>query len=115
METLCSEVKAFERGKAYVVETRKEVYSPDKVRYSFYATSRQPMPDHWPLLIGDVVHNFRSALEHAVYAAAGGRGRTQFPIFTDECEFEVKGRPVISSVKSPIRAIIESAQPFKAT
>ena len=112
LETISAETKAFEYGKSYPLRVEREVRSPEEVRYDCFAIPKKPLPDHWPLVIGDAVQNIRSSLDHAVYAAARGKGRTQFPIFEDACEFQVIGRKDIAGVPAPIRAIIEEAQPF---
>jgi hypothetical protein len=64
-------------------------------------------------LAGEAVQNLRSALDHAVYAIAKRpTTRTQFPIFIDPCEFQVRGKPMVKGVPEPICAAIERAQPY---
>lgn len=78
----------------------------------------------WGLIIGDCVHNLRSALDHVVWQAAGIAGRapsgTEFPIFTDKVRFlwpETKkggGLYKIRGIKDrSVRAFIEDTQPWK--
>jgi len=112
MQAVCGEAKAFENGGAYVVRVEPEPRPPNEVEYHFYAVRKKAIPDHWPLVIGDAIQNFRHSLDHAVYTAAKGKGRTQFPIFEDACEFQVKGRKDIKAAPTSIQAIIEQAQPF---
>lgn len=40
---------------------------------------------------------------------------TQFPIFTDECEFKVRSPPMLRGIKGDERTIIERVQPYAAT
>jgi hypothetical protein len=89
------------------------------VEHELYAIVREQPPRELALIIGDVVHNVRSALDHLVYALSSRKaqrsGNTQFPIFTDECRFKVKGVPMIESIKGPERTLIENVQPFAAS
>jgi hypothetical protein len=112
LNAVCAEAKAFEYGKGYVLSKKPEVRSPEEVVYRCFAVPKKPLPDDWPLVIGDAIQNIRSSLDHAVYTAAKGKGRTQFPIFEDPCDFQVIGRKDITRLPAPIRAIIEQAQPF---
>lgn len=47
----------------------------------------RPTPDDMPLIVGDAVHNFRSALEHMVYALVSDR-TTTFPMHKCKADFE---------------------------
>src|SRR6059036_102474 len=71
------------------------------------------MPDHWPLLAGEAIQNLRAALDHLVFEKSGNNRRTQFPIFTDHCEFQVLGKRYMKGVPEPVRAFIEEAQPYR--
>jgi hypothetical protein len=112
LNAVCAEAKAFEHGKSYVLRIKREVRSSEEIAYDCFAVPKKPLPDHWPLLLGDAVQNIRNSLDHAVYTTAKGKGRTQFPIFEDPCEFQVKGGKDIATVPAAIRAIIKQAQPF---
>ena len=69
----------------------------------------------WGVLIGELVHNLRSALEHTIYAAAKSPSRdTQFPIFRTCVEWEKKSCAMIYSVPEKVVALIEEAQPYHA-
>lgn len=79
-------------------------------------------PDVWSVRIGEIVHNWRSALDHMVYeiAAAEGEGKvpmgTEFPIFLDRAQFASKNRGgglyKIRGLPEPARTSIEEIQPF---
>lgn len=74
---------------------------PDKKLgdYSFVIESVSVPKREWGILIGELVHNLRSALDHAVYAAAKRPGdKTQFPIFTQRADWDKKAGPMIRSV-----------------
>jgi hypothetical protein len=111
LKTLGGEAEAFEDLESYFFESEKEAHSPEAIEYRCFAVERQPPPDHWPLLAGEAIQNLRSALDHAIYATTGNR-RSQFPIFTDACEFEVLGGRMVKGVSKAVRARVEAAQPY---
>jgi hypothetical protein len=117
VETLSAEARTFQNEEAYVFEPEGEPRSAEEIEYRCFAVERKPPLDHWPLLAGEAVHNLRAALDHFVYSAAKGRerGKTQFPIYTDPCEFQVLGPGFMKGVPKPVRARIEGAQPYRRT
>lgn len=72
------------------------------------------------LLMGDVVHNKRSTLDHLVYQLAlintGGNvahpNRTQFPISDSRDSFERAAANCLAEVAPDLRDIIEGFQPY---
>ncbi len=112
LNALEEEAKSFEHGQAYVLRKEVEHRSTHEVAYVCFAVPKKPLPDHWPLVLGDAVQNLRSSLDHAIYAAANGKGRTQFPIYERASDFQNKGREDIATVPASIQAIVEQAQPF---
>src|SRR5260370_28200532 len=71
-------------------------------------------------MIGDCVHNLRSALDHLVYqlailnkAPASARDKTSFPIFLDQNGFiGVTNKKVKPYVSAEAFAQIERSQPY---
>jgi len=98
IEELSREALTFQHSNAYTPRVEREVRSPHEVKYGVFASERQGASPDWPLMAGEAIQSLRAALDHAVYTAAKGKGRTQFPIFTDPCEFQAKGRPMIGRV-----------------
>lgn len=113
VKTLCAEADAFEDGKAYLFESERELRSPQEAEYRCFAVQRRAMPSHWPLLAGEAIQNLRSALDHLIYEKSGGNRRTQFPIFTDHCEFQVLAPRKMKGVPEAVRAKIEEVQPYR--
>lgn len=71
------------------------------------------------VLLGECIHNWRSALDHLVWQLTlldGGRpdGRTQFPITKTESQFNRQARKRIPGLSPAHRAVVEKAQPYKA-
>lgn len=79
-------------------------------------------PLEWSILLGEVLHNLRSALDHVVWQLIlhdGGQPRPKvsgFPVYTDEPSYRRSGRgggqQMIDGIKGPGRSIIDGAQPF---
>lgn len=108
---LYREAKTFEDGQAYLLETKRDDRSADEIVYVCHAIEREAPSSDWPLVLGEVVHNLRGALDHVIYAQTKSR-KSGFPVFHDACEFQVYGRSKLSGVKESVRAIVEGAQPF---
>jgi hypothetical protein len=113
VKTLRAEASAFENRDAYVFRTEVESRSAKEVTYRCLAVEREAPDEDWPLIAGEAIQNLRSALDHLVYEASGRRSRSQFPIFTDPCEFQVLGGPMLKGVSESVRTTIENAQPYR--
>ena len=96
---------------------------------------RQPPFDRWGVLVGEIVHDLRSALDHLTWALtiahsgpppkrpAGWWRSVEFPIFTDRAlffEMDRRGRPTPRSGLIDLRGInpallsrFEALQPFE--
>lgn len=67
------------------------------------------------LLIGDCVHNMRSALDYIAWELAGGNladMETMYPIFETEAGFRKRGVMRIKNIPPEPRALIERCQPY---
>ncbi|MGW4125787.1 hypothetical protein [Nocardia sp. NPDC004711] len=92
----------------------------------YSARVREPIPDEWPLLTGDVLTNLRAALDHSVYGHADARNELtdkqrkalQFPIIEklDSWNNSKTGPPVtLAPLLDPkVFAVIEKRQPCHA-
>ncbi len=71
-------------------------------------------PERLGLLVGDAVHNLRSALDHAVWQLAGASASrvNQFPIFEAVKRFADAEPNYLRGVSEAARRIIESEQPY---
>ena len=112
IHTLSEETHTFEHSDAYIPRVERNFRSSQEVEHVVYAVEKKTLPFYWDLLAGEAIQNLRAALDHAVFAHTNSRS-SQFPIFTDPCEFQVKGKPRIKGVPKPIRTLIEEAQPYK--
>src|SRR4051812_34434171 len=58
---------------AFRQEERRQ--ADGSVNYELYAIIREPPPQELALIIGDVAHNVRSALDHFVFALSSRRAQ----------------------------------------
>ena len=81
----------------------------------------QPFPDLWGLLLGDVVHNWRCALDHIAWALykrgtanlSERRERdVSFPIFTTRTAFNDSLKKNLPGVKLRDTAVVRRYQPY---
>lgn len=130
-----------DRGKRYVDQLRDEVREagqPDSniipLRREYHDESRsivvriEHVPivrDHWALIVGDAVHNFRCALDHLGWQLAIrclGRDPTerearnvQFPIVTNPLDWRPGEYRHLRFMSKNDAALIEEFQPYKAS
>jgi hypothetical protein len=98
---------------------------PVEGAYRVYAEVREA-PLRWGVLVGEIIHNLRSALDHAFFRLANGPGvnprHLQFPIFKEEADYNRWRQPSKDRKRAdpmthvPARAVshIEWFEPFKA-
>jgi hypothetical protein len=88
-------------------------YEPETKRFTFYFAAKTP-PPILDILVGQVAHSLRSALNNLVSGLSGApSGETDFPIFTSEDDFVNRGgADVIKRVPSPQRDTILAFQPY---
>ena len=118
LETLDEQIRSFLDISTYGVEAyvNKET-GWREMKVQVYAAP----PVRLGVIVGDVVHNLRSALDHLVFELAGGKGSmTQFPIFTRAADYleprkdgTVAREVMLKGVLARDRAIIDQYQPYQ--
>jgi hypothetical protein len=83
---------------------------------------KDPFPILWGLLLGDVVHNYRSSLDHLAWAlykrgqtpnlSEAQERRIYFPIFGDRDKFNQSLRTKLPGVRRGDIAIVRRYQPY---
>ena len=81
-----------------------------------------PVDPVLPLIIGDCVHNLRSALDHLVYqlavqngASAKAASKTFFPIYLTKAQFDQRVEKLVKPfISATALAEIEKCQPYSA-
>lgn len=86
--------------------------------YTVYPCIPAEPPMEWGAIVGDFVHNLRSALDLLMWQLVLARGgkpsrRTQFPIFERRADYRLRGRLMIAGVARGDRGMIECLQPFR--
>ncbi len=112
LKALNNEVAAFLQIRPYEIVTKKDIPAGNLYAQVIY---RHAPSDLLLMLIGDVLHNLRSALDHLAWSLAGTRADfyTEFPIFLDETRFRANGLRKMHDMPTPAQNIIESLQPYK--
>lgn len=81
---------------------------------------REEPPPRFGVILGDVLHNLRSALDHLIWQVTlldGGKpdSRTQFPIVREsKAEFDRVAQRCIPGLTPEHRAVVDYAQPYHA-
>lgn len=128
LQKLRDEINCFQKTEPYPVTPQ---FNTDRTECRLYISVTKPIPKHWGLIVGDCIHNVRSALDHVTWELAesftGPRPKdtgTQFPIFDSPLSDEGKhefwrygeppGRAARMLTRIPVyaQALIEQAQPY---
>ncbi len=104
------------RSRAPVTMAVKEEDCGDGSRlYRIIATVTEPPPAEWATIIGDVVHNARSAMDNAVWAAADPtrRGKhTQLPICRTRSGWTKQSATQLAGLSTRQVHLLAREQPF---
>jgi hypothetical protein len=117
LNTSKESIDAFFKSKPY--EIVRQV-NPDTSQLFGVLRIRRECPPAWGILVGDFIHNLRSALDHLVWQLVihetGNPPTTldtQFPIFQTEVGYNTRGEPVrLKGVGARAKALIKTLQPF---
>lgn len=121
--------KWFREVKPYSIVSEVD---PKTGEYVYYLSLPEPVPDpqlmeNWGLVLGDVVHNIRSALDQAIYAltcdfSKGPLPKTEFPVFGNPIDFKKLTKKLdpapqsglfdIRGIDPTLQDLIESFQPY---
>lgn len=98
--------------------------SDDRLSVTFLARRGIEAPvEEWSLLVGDALHNYRSALDALTWELAHLDGhepteamarRIYFPIYTDEADFNKAARTSLATIPKDLLARLWAVQPFHA-
>ena len=115
VRNLDSETRSFIEGSGYTVVINDEPKTGDRV-FTVKVSSEPSL--RWGIIVGDVMHNLRSSLDHLawqlVIANKGKPGKwTGFPIMESLEEFEAKGLGKIKGASTEAMRLVESLEPYK--
>jgi hypothetical protein len=92
--------------------------NPETERILVTIKMTESIPNIWSLMIGDMLHNLRCALDHTMFELAGnpiGNTQVMFPIFLTEDAWNHPTRgakPKLAGAPENVRTVIKSLQPF---
>lgn len=125
-----------ERAKKHIADLERELHAffdrnpykigemlrPEISHYRLYIESIEPMPDIFALLLGDAIHNLRTALDHLAWQlvqAGGGTPDkdTYFPIYIDpngsRKYTSAIGKGEMNKMPLGAQKALEAMQPYK--
>lgn len=122
LDCLTGEVVAFEaspQARCFVLDRE---YDQHTTTFVGRVSEELQFPMIFAVLIGDVLHNARSALDHLAYCLAARSGRkenklrqTQFPIIVDGDDWSrERVANMVRYINPDDRALIEAHQPFRS-
>ena len=90
---------------------------PDGAQHIHWLKFNNPFPVDFSIVLGDAIHNLRSALDHCVYLLSLDNTGTvfdqsMFPIFKDSTDFSNKGAWRIARIGDGPRVFIQSLQSY---
>jgi hypothetical protein len=92
----------------------RQEYNHQLGQYEFHVEDDWTIPEDIPIVIGDSLHNARSALEHLANGLARRPSkRTGFPIFANKTPFACFAGSKMASMKPSAKNIIEGLQPYQ--
>jgi hypothetical protein len=126
IEELEREFGAFLAGNPYEIPGK---FYPKRSEYVFRFRVIEPLPLRWGVLVGEIVHDLRSALDHLLWQLVildgGGPGKhTQFPIFNRFADYRrlalvgtQRSPPMLKGLGGTLRsghvAAITRTQPYR--
>ncbi|MDI9834735.1 hypothetical protein [Streptomyces sp. KAU_LT] len=120
LDTLCAEMADFQTSRPHRVSVERD----ETDQAWIFRLWNVSIPDPgWGLILGDCLHNARSALDHLVYELAllnlarpltdNEARRVQFPIAADAQKFQ-KQAPRLQDLRTVDKARLEELQPYHA-
>jgi len=113
LKRLDEEIAAFLESKPYFLLREYDAKQP---QYRIRIKHRRPLPiPYWALIIGDCVHNARTALDYIAWQLAGADladRNSMWPIFETQAAFRVRGLDRLRNVHHEAVAEIAKLQPY---
>src|SRR5215216_172758 len=115
LEALKEQVEGFLEGNPYGVFPYYDGYTDKCI---LRAEVHTPPPQEWGIIIGDIAHNLRSALDQVVWQLAllqttTPYNRTAFPIFTTRDKYRNNGGRLVQNLATRQEALIKWLQPYR--
>ncbi len=108
LKRACEHLKALDGEMAELTDRTPFQTGPpdinaDSTKYAFHLRMREPIPLMWGVILGEAVHDLRSALDHVIYQLTldwhgAELPRTSFPVMIDPDRWH---KPVKVTFKNP--------------
>jgi len=107
-------LKAFRDTNPYGFRIDDDLQTGDKIHR---IAIRSQTPDSLSLIVGDAVHNLRSALDHLVWQLVEANGqkptdRTMFPISKDAATYKTAKIRKIQGISAAAENLIDTIKPY---
>jgi len=117
---LDAKIRAFIEGDPQPIALSIPYLDPDSGWYIVYGVVEQEPPPRLGVILGDVLHNVRSALDHLIWQLVLLRDKTPtrgnaFPTSFSEDDWKSVINSLLQGVSGPHRAIIDTVQPYQGT
>jgi hypothetical protein len=102
-------------GKVDPCIIRKEI-DPKTGDVTYYVVSVPPIPGEVPLIMGDVLHNLRCALDYVACGLVGPAcvtSKTKFPIRRDPKDWEVSGLRMVDGASQEAIEALRRIRPYE--
>lgn len=114
-ENLMTEIGVFTESKLHRVEYEQDATGLEHRWRMFF--DPKPDPLRWGIMVGEVAHNWRAALDNRVWdlvTACGNKPTksNEFPIFQDPEKYREQAPRKLAGLSEAIKAEIEDSQPF---
>jgi len=108
-------VGEFQVSEPYTIGAK---HHPDTRKLIYYVSGVAPMPPLVPVLVGEVLHGFRTSLDHMAYqlvVAAGGTPSKQsaFPVFKDAAEYKAQSPGKVKGMRKDMIDAINALELYK--
>lgn len=113
---LAAEIAAFMAREPFSTRHTTEPGEGGVTVHHVFADLLELPPALWSPIIGDAVHNLRSALDHALWALADPLvrdPRAQYPVYDSEEKYERAAANLLRGVSDRRRELIWGTQPFR--
>jgi hypothetical protein len=107
---------AFSQEGAYTILFKDD---PQKKERSYYLAAVKNFPLDFPLIIGDAIHNLRSALDHLAHllmsvgtASPGPFPHVYFPISEDASKYKADSRRKVQGMRQDAIEAIDAIEPY---
>jgi hypothetical protein len=116
LASLSAEVRAYLESKPYAVGFKRD---PESRRLIYFVAGVRPTPRRLSALLGDTIHNLRSALDHLAFQLVSvGTGKSPsshvyFPIADDRAKYIEQRRRQLKGATPSAIAVVDSLNPYK--